>query len=50
MFDVFRLKETTDKASIEIVKDLKITKGKMYTWKTNHQEKERMIKQMSVNK
>ena len=39
MFDVFRLKETTDKTSIEIAKDLKITKGKMYISDTTQQEK-----------
>ena len=39
MFDVFRLKETTDKISIEIAKDLKITKGKMYISDTTQQEK-----------
>ena len=41
MFDVFRLKETTDKTSVEIARELKITtEDKMYLSDTNQQEKE----------
>ena len=41
MFEVFKLKETTDKTSIEIARDLKISSsGKMYLSDTNQQEKE----------
>ena len=41
MFEVFKLKETTDKTSIEIASDLKISSsGKMYLSDTNQQEKE----------
>ena len=40
MFEVFKLKETTDKTSIEIARDLKISSsGKMYLSETNQQEK-----------
>jgi len=40
MFEVFKLKETTDKTSKEIAKSLKITsKGKMYISDTTQQEK-----------
>ena len=40
MFEVFKLKETTDKTSIEIARDLKISSsGKMYLSDTNQQEK-----------
>ena len=40
MFEVFKLKETTDKTSIEIARDLKISSsGKMYISDTNQQEK-----------
>ena len=40
MFEVFKLKETTDKTSVEIARDLKISSsGKMYLSDTNQQEK-----------
>jgi len=39
MFDVFKLKETTDKTSEQIAKDLKISSGKMYVSNTNQQAK-----------
>ena len=40
MFEVFKLKETTDKTSVEIARDLKISSsGKMYISDTNQQEK-----------
>ena len=40
MFEVFKLKETTDKTSKEIAESLKITsKGKMYISDTTQQEK-----------
>tara|TARA_B100001057_G_scaffold42981_1_gene38441 strand:+ start:800 stop:1678 length:879 start_codon:yes stop_codon:yes gene_type:complete len=39
MFDVFKLKETTDKTSEQIAKDLKISSGKMYISDTNQQAK-----------
>jgi len=39
MFDVFKLKETTEKTSEQIAKDLKISSGKMYVSDTNQQAK-----------
>ena len=40
MFEVFKLKETTNKTSSEIASDLKISSsGKMYLSDTNQQEK-----------
>ena len=39
MFDVFKLKETTDMTSEEISTDLKISSGKMYISNTNQQAK-----------
>ena len=39
MFEVFKLKQTTDKTSKKIAESLKITKGKMYISGTTQQEK-----------
>ena len=39
MFDVFKLKQTTDMTSEEISTDLKISSGKMYVSNTNQQAK-----------
>jgi len=39
MFDVFKEKQTTDKTSEQIAKDLKISSGKMYVSDTNQQAK-----------